>query len=367
MVRKFLYVVAVLIVLAVAGRVAYSFYPETFVRLAFEPGGKFEALPPLPADAYDRADMWSSRPDLAQDPVRWLPDGAVPGAAVPAAVFFVAPTTYLKRSLWNGPLDDAEASRMGAMMTRAVASAFNASPQLWAPRYRQATFGTFVSDKPEADRALDLAYGDVARAFRAFVSKVPKDSPIVLVGHSQGAFHLRRLVKEEVAGKPLARRVAAVYAIGWPISIEHDLPPMGLTACASPDQAGCLVSWLSFAEPADTAMMLHAAARHPGLDGQALAGSHFVCTNLLTGGGSDSGAASANIGTAVPDTQIEHATLKPALVAASCAADGTLRIGSPPDMGPFVLPGNNYHVYDVLLFWANLRADFARRVAAWKP
>jgi hypothetical protein len=27
------------------------------------------------------------------------------------------------------------------------------------------------------------------------------------------------------------------------------------------------------------------------------------------------------------------------------------------DMGPYVLPGNNYHVYDYPLFWANVRAD----------
>jgi hypothetical protein len=32
-----------------------------------------------------------------------------------------------------------------------------------------------------------------------------------------------------------------------------------------------------------------------------------------------------------------------------------------------VLPGGNYHVYDMVLFWANLREDSARRVAAWKP
>lgn len=36
-------------------------------------------------------------------------------------------------------------------------------------------------------------------------------------------------------------------------------------------------------------------------------------------------------------------------------------------MGPFVLPEGNYHVYDVPLFWANLRADFVRRAEAWRP
>jgi hypothetical protein len=34
-------------------------------------------------------------------------------------------------------------------------------------------------------------------------------------------------------------------------------------------------------------------------------------------------------------------------------------------MGPFVLPGNNYHVYDYSLFWGAIRRDAERRLAAW--
>ena len=40
-------------------------------------------------------------------------------------------------------------------------------------------------------------------------------------------------------------------------------------------------------------------------------------------------------------------------------------LGGEPQLGPYVLPGNNYHVYDYPLFWANLRADAERRVAAF--
>ena len=31
----------------------------------------------------------------------------------------------------------------------------------------------------------------------------------------------------------------------------------------------------------------------------------------------------------------------------------------------FVLPGNNYHVYDYALFWADVRADAERRLRSW--
>jgi hypothetical protein len=50
---------------------------------------------------------------------------------------------------------------------------------------------------------------------------------------------------------------------------------------------------------------------------------------------------------------------------ARCDDKGYLLIGEGPDLGPYVLPGNNYHVYDYSLFWANVRADAARRMAAF--
>jgi hypothetical protein len=240
------------------------------------------------------------------------------------------------------------------------------------PRYRQATFGAFLSDKPEALQALDLAYGDVAAAFDEFLAKVPADQPIVLAGHSQGAYHLRRLLRDRIAGhssgnRPLASRIAAVYAIGWPVSLDHDLPLMGLPACAAPDQSGCVVSWLSYGEPADPEMTLAAYARRPALDGQSPGGSAFLCSNPLTGGIGGKAPASANLGVLKPDAAMNTATLIKGGVPAECRADGFLSVGDAPDMGPYVLPGNNYHIYDIPLFWANLRADFARRVKAWKP
>jgi hypothetical protein len=42
-----------------------------------------------------------------------------------------------------------------------------------------------------------------------------------------------------------------------------------------------------------------------------------------------------------------------------------LLVGPPPTVWQFVLPGNAYHVYDIPLFWANLRADVTRRSRAW--
>ena len=253
------------------------------------------------------------------------------------------------------------------VFVKAMASPFNGTGAIWTPRYRQAAIGAFLTDKPQGNEAIDLAYRDVLDAFDAFVAKAPEDRPIVLAGHSQGAFLLRRLLRDRVAGTPLADRIAAAYVIGWPVSIEHDLPKMGLPACIKADQPGCVASWLSVADPADTSMLTQAYGRRKGLDGQAVGGSAFLCFNPLTGR-LDSGAdAGANTGTLVPDFERSTGELVAQEVPAACGPDHFLHIGPPPklDLDAFVLPGNNYHVYDMTLFWANLRADYERRTAAW--
>jgi len=365
-VRKFLYAFAVLIVVFFLGRVALTFWSGNFAKLALVPGHGFENPAPLANDAWENPKMWFSRPGMASDPARLRPFGLA-GGEVPldAAVFFVHPTSYLDRAHWNAPLGDAGAEQMATQLIAGMASAFNASDSLWAPRYRQATFGAFLADRPERGQAIDLAYGDVRRAFAAFLAATPADKPIVLVGHSQGALLLKRLMRDEVAGKPLARRIAAAYVVGWPVSLEHDLPAMGLPACSRAGEPGCVLGWQSYAEPADTHQTLEAYGSFPALDGKSPAGSRFLCTNPLTGAPDSTAPASANLGTLVPDATGESGALMRGLVPARCGPEGFLLIGSPPAMGPYVLPGNNYHVYDVMLFWANVRADVAARVAAW--
>ncbi|MFO1255849.1 MAG: DUF3089 domain-containing protein [Sphingomonadaceae bacterium] len=367
MARKFLYLVAILIALFAAGRIALGFYPEQLTRATFTPSRAFEPQPRLAANAYADPALWMARPGQPGEAlINWRPEGfAEAGEPLDVAVFFVHPTSYLKKSHWNAPLDDADARRIGEIVTKANASVFSRAAEVWAPRYRQATFGAFVSDAPEAREAHELAYQDVAQAFDAFVAAQPPGRGIVLAGHSQGSFIIKRLLREKVAGKPLARRVVAAYVIGWVVDTARDLPDMGLPACAAPDQAGCVISYLSFTDQADTSMMRRAYERFAG-KGSAPAVPRYLCSNPLTGGIGGAAPASANRGAIVPDLKVTRATITPGLAGAACAADGTLRIGKGPDMGPFVLPGGNYHVYDYALYWTNLREDFARRVATWQ-
>lgn len=368
MARKFLYLVAGLIVLFLAALFALRIAGDSLAEIAFVPSGDFVEQEPLADNAYAAPAMWLSHPrrDRARDPARWAPPDLPPLAAPapPFAVFFVHPTSYLERTQWNAALDDAQSQARARTYLRGMASPFAAASEIWAPRYRQATFGAFLTDKPEARRAIDLAYRDVAQAFDAFLQETGEDVPIVLAGHSQGAAHVVRLVREKVAGTPLERRVAAIYAVGWPISVEHDLPALGLPACERPDQGRCILSWSSFGEPADPGQWLEPYRASLGFDGQPRGDEAILCVNPVNGVLGGAASAEANLGTLVPNADLTGGELVPGKVSARCDERGLLLIGDPPEMGPYGLPGNNYHVYDVPLFWANVRADVMRRVEA---
>jgi hypothetical protein len=364
--RKFLYVVVVLIVLAFAALATYRFYGVQLMRQFMVPSGEAVALAPPDRAAYARPEMWIARPDKPGNPALWTPPGYQPAAKPEAAVFFVHPTSFLDTKIWNAPLDNADANNRAALFLRGQASAFNSVGAIWAPRYRQATFGAFLTSKASAQQALDFAYRDVLAAFDQFVTEAG-DRPIILAGHSQGALHLSRLLVDRVAGKQIAKRIVAAYVVGWPVSITADLPAMGLPACTGPDQAGCILSWQSFSEPADPALIVDTFDATTGFTGQPRAGTPMVCTNPLTGTPGSAAPASANLGTLIPEMSFQSAQLVTGRVSARCEGRGVLTIGNdPPDFGQYVLPGNNYHVFDYSLFWANVRRDAERRLAAFE-
>lgn len=376
MARKFLYLIAFLAVFVIGAAFALNIWSRELTEFAFVPSSEFVEQDPLAANAYQDPRMWISRPGMGTtDPARWQP--AVEGAGrqlptpadpkpKPFAVFFVHPTSYMDRASWNASLDSEEANARARLFVRGLASPFNQASEIWAPRYRQATVGAFLTDAPEAQQALDAAYADVAQAFAFFRDSVDDDVPIVLAGHSQGALHLLRLLREQVAGQPIEQRIAAVYIVGWPISLEHDLPELPFPACATAQQAGCIMSWSSYAEPADPSQLLDAYAASTGFDGQKRGRSRILCTNPLTGSIGGEAGSERNLGTLVPENDLSGGELVTGAVPARCDERGLLLIGDPPEMGTYVLPGNNYHVYDIPLFWRNLQADVARRVEAWQ-
>jgi Protein of unknown function (DUF3089) len=365
--RRFLIFVFMLILLFVAGAFAiFQFGQQVLIKQA-TPQGHFQAPAKRSGPDYAQMENWLSRPglDRPDDPADWKPAGTPPprSFAEPAAVFYIHPTTYLERDRWNAPLSGhRESDYRDLLFVQSQASAFNDAGGIWAPRYRQAAFGAFLLRNEDAQKALDLAYSDVAGAFDEFLKRNP-DAPVILAGHSQGALHLSRLLRERAP--QLGSRLVAAYVVGWPLSMTADLPAIGFPACSGPNQASCVLSWQSFGQPANPDLIMDAWEGTKGPNGLKRERKDMLCVNPLTGTKNGAAPPQANSGTLVPSADMSDGVLEAGKVGAHCDNGLLLLDGEIPALGPFVLPGNNYHVYDYALFWAAIRQDAERRLAAW--
>lgn len=127
--------------------------------------------------------------------------------------------------------------------------------RLFVPIYRQMTVGAVAAAAAGANVAgpAELAYRDVAAAWREFVGRRSNGRPFVLVGHSQGSLMLNQLIAREVERDPaLLRRMQLAILPGFNV-----LVPQGKTVggtfqrtplCTAPGQRNCVISWVSFRE-----------------------------------------------------------------------------------------------------------------------
>jgi hypothetical protein len=364
--RRFLTAIFILTLIVVAaGFAIYQWGGNVLLKQA-TPKGHFEAAEAGGGPDYSQASSWVARPGMADDPALWLPDGVSDATTGKAAVFFIHPTTYLSNDRWNAPLlAGGDTEWRTNLFVQSEASAFNGTGEVWAPHYRQAAFGAFLLDTADAESALYFAYADVSAAFDQFV-KESGDRPIILAGHSQGALHLIRLLRERIAGKPIAKRLVAAYVVGWPIDTLSDLPALGLPACATPAETGCILSWMSFADPPNPSLILDEWKRTRGLTGGDRAPDKILCVNPISGVKDGAAPPQENPGTLVPSSDFRSAALLQHAVGATCRKGLLIVEGDIPTYVPPPLPGNNFHVYDYALFWGAIRRDSERRLAAWR-
>jgi hypothetical protein len=361
--RILIILAAIVLLLVVTAAGVWFFFQDRLQSMVLQSMAidePYEALPLPPAPEYTIEGNWAAHPET-DDPADAVPPGVEPPQAPGIPVFYIHPTNYLKTGHWNAPLDDAQALVILERTLSGQASAFNAAGPVWAPRYRQAAFAAFLERKPAATRAILTAYRDVERAFDRFLEEIG-DQPFILAGHSQGALHGLLLLQNRVQGDRSEQLVAA-YLPGWPIGETEDLGALqGVRECSEPRMTGCVVSWQSFAANGDPSRVKDAFVGQPGLSGVQKSGDTMVCVNPVTGRADASSAKSQHSGAVAPAGADLKAPTEP-LVAARCGEDGILYLEPAPggDFDDFLLPGENYHVYDIPLFYMDVRADVRRR------
>src|ERR687897_1024510 len=87
--------------------------------------------------------------------------------------------------------------------------------RVFAPVYRQFTIQALLNPGTITDEIGDQAYADVLEAWRAYLKRARHGRGVVLIGHSQGTFMLRRLIREEIDPRaPARRRLISALLLG---------------------------------------------------------------------------------------------------------------------------------------------------------
>lgn len=215
-----------------------------------EPAPEGGRYPDHVADLYAGTANWICHPELVDDVCRDLrttviaADGSrtveeLEPAADPAFdCFYVYPTSSADAGLQSDLVVDGEDD-----VTRAQVARFASVCRVFAPVYRSITVsGIFQGGFTDDRRA--VAYADVLDAWRTYVDDLNGGRGVVLVGHSQGSFHLRQLLIDEVDRDPaLQELLVSAVLLGAPVG-EDDLDD--IAPCTSADDHGCLISFSSY-------------------------------------------------------------------------------------------------------------------------
>ena len=263
-------------------------------------------------------------------------------------VFYIHPTMYMEGAPWNvGPEDADMNALVDEWPVRHQASIFTSAGRLYAPRYRQAHIRIFSLGDSLSYLAAELAYSDVKAAFEHYLTHWNRGRPIVLAGHSQGAYHGRTLLRG-VFQEELAERLVAAYLPGMDMYAEEfETIPL----CETPEETGCLCTWMTYAE--DTVQV--------GLRPNSKRGNH-LCVNPITWNKSEEWSPLENhLGAVLPNFR----PTKPGTLQCKLTSDGVLEVTRPQMIGGKLLDRQDWHEGDFNLFWFNVEDNVRRRTQNW--
>ena len=365
--------IGIAVVFVVVGGVAFAYGAQlgllAELLFAHAPRTPFDAATAPPAPDYSRQASWAALPEM-KDASDVTPQGYAPidPAKADVDVFFIHPTSYFSTGRWNQPIDDADTNtRTDNGSIRNQASVFNGCCRIYAPRYRQMTFGGFLEYSDSSKRAMDLAYSDVKRAFEYYIAHYNKSRPFIIASHSQGSRHALRLIQEMIDNTPLRGQFVAAYIVSnWVKQDWFDKDLKTIKPCERADDTECVLTWSTILEGEDAQAQREGFAKRSGLPPQA-ANARYVCTNPLSWTtGPAPAPATLDIGGWVYGTGDTPRPPDPNLVSARCD-NGALYVSKPEGLlySARVLPGGNYHNYDYQLAYLNIRKNAQDRVKAF--
>jgi hypothetical protein len=132
------------------------------------------------------------------------------------------------------------------------AARFSQVCRVYAPVYRQATVPAMQSLATTRGDYL-TAYRDVRQAFEQFLRRIGRHRGFVLIGHSQGTYHLQRLIRRRIDDRPrLRRRLVSAVLLGGDVTVRKRSDRGGVfrrvPTCERATQLSCVLAFSTFNE-----------------------------------------------------------------------------------------------------------------------
>jgi len=274
-----------------------------------------QPLPPIDIAHADFANpsLWLCRPGLADDKCKINLDTTIIGkdgktsiekyqaASNPKVDCFFAYPTVSDDKTWasDWTVDKMEIEDIKLQFAR-----FGSVCRQFAPIYRQTTLTALriASGGPQPEGARLPAgvggYNDVLDAWNWYMANENNGRGVILIGHSQGAGVLARLIANEIEGKPAQKQFVSAMILGSTITVPPGKDTGGtlkqIPLCRAEGQTGCVITYASFRNtlpPPDTARFAKgsggnlAACNNPAnlASGQGVPDSYFMTKGFLNG------------------------------------------------------------------------------------
>ena len=171
-----------------------------------------------------------------------------PASRPPIDCFYVYPTVSQSSHL-NAPLRSAPEI---VATVRAQAALFATECRLFIPLYRQVTVAALTSGRFADPHANAVALADLRAAWHDYLAHDNRGRGVVLIGHSQGAMQLTKLIRDDIDTDATARALlVSAFLLGGNITVPAGKTVGGdftsIPTCTSASQLGCLVAYSSFA------------------------------------------------------------------------------------------------------------------------
>ena len=338
---------------------------------------------------------WLCKPGRPDDPCTTSP--AATAVSADGSTTAIRPATkaspkfdcfYVYPTVSNQPGDNANLTVQTAEVDAAVsqASRFSQVCRVWAPMYRQRTAGSLAKGLGADPHADLVAYQSILSGWKDYLAHDNHGRPIVVIGHSQGAAMVIRLLRSQVdPSARMRKQLVSAIILGGNVQVPIGKAVGGsfrhIPTCASARATGCVIAYSTFgATPPATSFFAR-----PGSgvslqsDQTASTGQQVACVNPVT---FSSGTGSLlpyfpSINAPVPGVKVSTPWISfPGLYTAHCESQGGatwLQVDPtalPGDPRPLVTaalgPDWGYHLDDVNLALGNLVADVAREEAAYR-